>query len=238
MSLCPRCGEKIDKNCKVCGIILNNYCSLCDYITLKRRTFYEDDKNSWICFLAAPYHTEGHSILVPIDKEVKEYTIDSCKFTNENYKTFKEIDDAFSAVSQSLMEYYKNRNPNKGKITNLLYASVCGDEAHFHVHINPRWSNDEKKWRKSKKIFEKGHLFSFLSFLELEADENAKIERAINGWCKIKQRFELIKKFEENKTIEDLKSIAEKYKNKIGKKGGGSGSNLQNSFKCDARNGG
>ena len=215
MSLCPRCGKKIDKNCKLCGIMLDNYCSLCDYKTLKKRTFYEDNedtKNSWICFLAAPYHTEGHSILVPIDKKAKEYTIDSCKFKNRKYKTFKGIDDAFSVVSQSLMEYYKNRNPQKGKFVNLLYALVCGDEGHFHFHIIPRWSNDEKKWRKSEKIFEKGFLLSFLSFLELEADEYARIERAINCWCKTKQRIEITKKFVKNKTIEDLKLIVEKYK--------------------------
>lgn len=213
MSLCPSCGEKIEKYCKFCGIILNNYCSLCDYKTLKKRTFYEHDKNIWICFLAAPYHTEGHSILVPIDKEAKEYTIDSCKFNNKKYKTFKGIDDAFLVVSQSLMEYYKNRNSEKGKIINLLYALVCGNEGHFHFHIIPRWSNDEKKWRKSKQIFEKGYLLSFLSFLELEADKNAKIERAINGWCETKQRIEITKIFGQNKTIEDLKSIVEKYKN-------------------------
>jgi hypothetical protein len=83
----------------------------------------------------------------------------------------------------------------------------------FWLHlIIQKWSNDEKKWRKSKKIFEKGHLLSFLGFLELEADENAKIERAINGWCETKQRFKITKKFVENNTIEDLKLIVKKYK--------------------------
>ena len=71
MSLCPRCEMRIDKECRNCGTILNNYCSLCDYDTLKKRIFYEY-KSKWICFLAAPYHTEGHSIIVPIDKKSQE----------------------------------------------------------------------------------------------------------------------------------------------------------------------
>jgi diadenosine tetraphosphate (Ap4A) HIT family hydrolase len=214
MSLCPRCGGKIDTECNVCKIVPNDYCSLCDYETLQRRMFYEDENNNnWICFLAAPYHTEGHSIIVPIDKKATRYSIGSCKFKNVEFKEFKGMEKVFSVVSQSLMEYYKDKNPEKGKIINLLYALCCGDEGHFHFHIIPRWSNDEKRWRQSSKIFDKGYLLSFLGFLELEGDENAKIERTINGWCQTKQRLEITKRFEKNKTIEDLKSIVEKYKN-------------------------
>jgi diadenosine tetraphosphate (Ap4A) HIT family hydrolase len=99
MSLCPRCGKKIDTECNDCKIVLNDYCSLCDYKTLRRRIFYEDKNNIWICFLAAPYHTEGHSIIVPIDKKATKYN--------------------------------------------------SGDEGHFHFHIIPRWSNDEK-WESKK----------------------------------------------------------------------------------------
>ncbi len=219
MSLCPRCEKKIDNKCGGCNITLNYYCSLCDYETLQKRIFYEDN-NNWICFLAAPYHTEGHCIIAPIDKKAKEYTIDSCKFNNKEnkgYDKFKGIDAAFLVVSQSLMDYYKKKNSEKGKIINFLYASVCGDEGHFHFHIIPRWSNDEKRWRKSKQRFEKGYLLSFLGFLELEADENAKIERAVNGWCEIKQRLEIIKTFQKNKTIESLKLRVNRIKAKYGK---------------------
>jgi len=214
MSLCPRCGKKINTECEYCKIVLNDYCSLCDYKTLRRRIFYEDKSNIWICFLAAPYHTEGHCIIVPVDKKATKYSITSCKFKNEGFKKFKDTDKAFLVVSQLLMDYYKNRNPEKGEIINLLYALCCGDEGHFHFHIIPHWSNDEKSWRESKKMFDKGYLLSFLGFLELEGDKNAKIERAINNWCQTKQRLEITKRFEKNRTIENLKSIVEKYKNK------------------------
>ena len=213
MSLCPRCGEKIDTECIVCKIVPNDYCSLCDYETLRRSMFYEDENNNnWICFLAAPYHTEGHSIIVPIDKKATRYSIGSCKFKNMEFKEFKGMEKVFSVVSQSLREYYKDKNPEKGKIINLLYALCCGDEGHFHFHIIPHWSNDEKRWRQSSKIFDKGYLLSFLGFLELEGDENAKIERAINGWCQTKQRLEITERFEKDKTIENLISIVRKYK--------------------------
>jgi len=174
--------------------------------------FYEDENNNWICFLAAPYHTEGHSIIVPIDKKATRYSIVSCKFKNMEFKEFKGMEKAFFVVSQSLMEYYKDKNPEKGKIINLLYVLCCGDEGHFHFHIIPRWSNDEKRWRESNRIFDKGFLMSFLGFLELEGDENAKIERAINGWCQTRQRLEITGKFEKDKTIENLRSIVKKYK--------------------------
>ena len=213
MSLCPRCGKKIDIECNVCKILINDYCSLCDYETLQKRIFYEDENNIWICFLAAPYHTEGHSIIAPIDRKATKYSIGSCKFKNMEFREFEGMEKAFPIVSQSLMEYYRDKNPEKGQIINLLYALCCGDEGHFHIHIIPRWSNDEKRWRQSSKIFEKGYLLSFLSFLELEGDENAKIERAINGWCQTKQRLEITEKFEKNKTIEDLRAIVEKYRN-------------------------
>jgi len=213
MSLCPRCGRKIVRKCGECNIVLNDYCSLCDYKTLKRRAFYDDENNIWICFLAAPYHTEGHSIIIPIDRKATKYSIGSCKFKNMEFKEFEGMEKAFSVVSQSLMKYYKDRNPEKGKIINLLYALCCGDEGHFHFHIIPRWSNDEKRWRQSSKIFEKGYLLSFLGFLELEGDENAKVERAINGWCQTKQRLEITERFEKNKTIEDLRAMVEKYRN-------------------------
>jgi len=212
MSLCPRCGKKIDTECNDCKIVLNDYCSLCDYKTLRRRSFYEDKSNIWICFLAAPYHTEGHSIIVPIDKKASKYNIGSCKFNNRRFNKFEGMEKVFFVVSQSLMDYYKNKNPEKGKIINLLYALCCGDEGHFHFHIIPRWSNDEKRWRESNKIFDKGYLLSFLGFLELEGDENAKIERAINGWCQTKQRLEITERFEKNKIIESLRSKVKKYK--------------------------
>ena len=66
---------------------------------------------------------------------------------------------------------------------------------------------------KIKKNIQKRLFIDFLGFLELEGDENAKIERAINGWCQTKQRLEITERFEKNKTIEDLRSIVEKYKN-------------------------
>jgi hypothetical protein len=115
MSLCPRCGKKIDTECNDCKIVLNDYCPLCDFKTLRRRIFYEDKNNIWICFLAAPFHTEGHSIIAPIDKKATKYNIRSCKFNNRRFKKFKGIDKAFFVVSQSLMDYYKNKNPEKGK---------------------------------------------------------------------------------------------------------------------------
>ncbi len=207
MSLCPGCGNEITEKCRSCGIILNNYCPFCDYKTLKQRVFYEN-KDNWICFLAAPYHTDGHSIILPIDKDRRTFTKDSCNYKKEENQKFKGLDDALSVTSQSLTEYYKGKNSQKGKIINLLYASVCGDESHFHFHIIPRWSDDENKWRKSKRIFKKGYLLSFLGFLELEGDETAKIERAVNGWCETKQRFEIINRFKINRTVESLKLIA------------------------------
>ena len=140
--------------------------------------------------------------------------MDSCKFKNNKYEYLEDIDQVFIVVSQSLLNYYKDKNTGKGKITNLLYASVCGDEAHFHFHIIPRWSNDEERWRRSKKIFDKGYLLSFLSFLELEADENAKIQRAVNGWCETKQRSDIIENFKKDKTIKELKLIADEIANK------------------------
>jgi diadenosine tetraphosphate (Ap4A) HIT family hydrolase len=214
MSLCPRCENKVVGQCKDCHIVLNDYCPFCDYETLKRRTFYVDKDNIWIGFLAAPYHTEGHSIIAPIDKKATKYNIGSCKFKNEKFKydDLKGMEKAFYVVSRSLMEYHKNRNSEKGQIINILCVLCCGDEGHFHFHIIPRWSNDEKRWRESSKIFEKGYLMSFLGFLELEGDENAKIERAINGWCQTKQRFEIIRRFEANKTIKNLRQKAEEIK--------------------------
>lgn len=216
MSLCPRCGNKVDKTCKECKIVLNNYCSFCDYETLKPRIFYEDGDN-WIGFLAAPFNTLGHSIILPVDKKAKIFTKDSCNFGIKSNQEFEGLDDAFFVVSRSLIDFFKGENVQKGKLTNLLYASLCGDENHFHFHIIPRWSNDEERWRKSTQIFEKGYLFDFLSFLEKEAVENARIERLVNGWCETKQRFEIIKRFDKEKTIETLSAIANSIrKNRFG----------------------
>ena len=75
MSLCPRCGKKIDTECNDCKIVLNDYCSLCDYKTLRRRIFYEDKNNIWICFLAAPYHTNKGIML---ELEGRRYNYEDC----------------------------------------------------------------------------------------------------------------------------------------------------------------
>lgn len=72
----------------------------------------------------------------------------------------------------------------------VLLSSVRGDISHYHFHLIPLYEDQEKKWRKDRHQYERGHLMQFMGDLEKEANKQYEIERRREGLSEIEQRKE------------------------------------------------
>lgn len=153
-------------------------CHFCNIAKLKDRIFY--DNHNWIGFLAAPYHTKGHTILAANN-------ISGCpdKLTNLHSDCWDKLGIAMKEVSETILEYY---NPD-----DALYSSVRGDIPHFHFHLLPLWPKELEEWRREKRYVDKGHLLEFLGHLEHVGDYFYEKERSLKEYDSEKQRDEIIK---------------------------------------------
>lgn len=149
-------------------------CPFCNLEKLDRRIFY--NQGNWVGFLAAQYHTKGHTILAAHPKY-------GCPKTSEKLhdECWKTLGVAIKTVVDSLMKYYKSKG-----VKDILFASLRGKIKHFHLHLIPLWQEEEKKWRKEKQ-HEDGHLFEFCGDLESSGDLFYKKERYLKDWTKEEQ---------------------------------------------------
>jgi diadenosine tetraphosphate (Ap4A) HIT family hydrolase len=155
-------------------------CPFCDRNQIENRIFYEN--SNWIAFLAAPYHTRGHSIIV-----AKKKGNECPRVKDLGWHIIHSFDSALADVAESLMKYY-NYKPK-----DILFTSVRGDVAHFHCHLIPLWDDEEKAWRRQQRYDDRGHLLEYLGFLERSGNKRAVFERVMNGWTEPEQRKEITK---------------------------------------------
>ena len=156
---------------------ISTMCDFCDIndIWIERRIFYRD--KNWYAILAAPFHTEGHTILATIRKGSK------CpKEPSEEV-----LGGLSTAVVKTINLINKCYQPK-----DILLSSVRGDISHYHFHLIPLWEDQEKKWRKYREQHEKGHLMQYLGDLGKEANKRDEIERREEGWSVKEQRKKII----------------------------------------------
>lgn len=167
-------------------------CPFCIPEQTVSRVFYEDVR--WKAFLAAPYHTRGHTILA-----LKSECSVCPKVNLLGWGILQCLGTSLGAVASYLINYYKPKD--------ILFASVRGDIQHFHCHLLPLWETEEAKWRHRMKDkgYEKGHLIEFIGYLEKCGDEAAKREREKEGWDHERQRAEITKKLKPD--VEALRQL-------------------------------
>lgn len=136
-------------------------CPFCNMDSLRDRIFYEND--SWFAFLAAPFHTKGHTILA-----IRPTRSICPRVDRQGWGGLHCFDVSLGIVATSLIKHY---NPK-----DILFSSVRGDIAHFHCHLIPLWQLEEERWREEHN-YPKGHLLEYLGYLEKQGDERAKSER-------------------------------------------------------------
>jgi diadenosine tetraphosphate (Ap4A) HIT family hydrolase len=96
------------------------------------------------------------------------------------------------------MKYY---NPK-----DILFSSLRGSIAHFHVHLFPLWPQEEDSWRKEKGLgYEKGHLLEFLGEQEKKAAEAANTDRLTRKITEGLQRQEITERLKP--VVEDLRNL-------------------------------
>jgi hypothetical protein len=135
-----------------------------------------------MAFLAAPYHTRGHSIIA------LKKTGDECPRVKDlGWHIIKGFDSVLADVAEYLMRYYEY------KPKDILFSSVRGDVVHFHCHLIPLWGEEEKAWRGQQGYDDPGHLLEYLGFLEKSGTERAVLERIVNRWTEPEQRREITK---------------------------------------------
>jgi diadenosine tetraphosphate (Ap4A) HIT family hydrolase len=154
---------------------------------LSDRVFYEDTAAGWFAFLSAPPHTKGHAILAAIGGDGQ------CPqgFAPE---ILHGLDTALSEVVQAILK------DNAPHIENVLFASLRGQEPHFHVHPLPLWPKEEKCWREVTG-YRDSHLMEFIGSLEKKRDflllERAKTKKengkTVKGKTEEEQRLESTK---------------------------------------------
>jgi diadenosine tetraphosphate (Ap4A) HIT family hydrolase len=191
-----------------------NNCPFCKYegkwkdSNLSDRIFYKNEY--WFAFLAAPFHTVGHTILAatminskcPNDENLGLVRINSKDFTDAPSLHYSYLGKSLGKVSLVLREHYAD-------IDSILYTSVRGDIKHFHFHMIPLRKRDEVGWRE-KTGHENGALLQYLGDLEKNGDENAQRERIVHDWSKTEQREILTKSL--IKDVAELRVISG-YKN-------------------------
>ena len=160
---------------------------------LLKRVFYDEDK--WFAFLAAPYHTEGHSIVAAKPSE-KDGTVVCPRVDALGWTIIKCFDSTLANVAGFLMKYFRPKD--------ILFASVRGDISHFHCHLIPLWDDEEKAWRRQKR-YDRGHLLEYLGFLEKCGEERAVLERIENRWTVSEQRKEIANTLERH--LQELRRL-------------------------------
>jgi|GEM_PF-1566758 len=171
-------------------------CVFCNIDSLRDRIFYENDK--WFAFLAALPNTRGHAIIAERPCGSVCPRVDRCGWGDLHC-----LGTTLGLVATILM---KHNSPNSPK--DILFSSLRGDIAHFHIHLLPLWADEEDSWRKSKSDdYKKGHLQEFLGDQEKSAAETAKNDR-------------LTRKIEEDQQIrentEKLKPLVEELRKLTG----------------------
>jgi diadenosine tetraphosphate (Ap4A) HIT family hydrolase len=137
-------------------------CPFCNIDSPRARIFYENDK--WFAFLAAPYNTRGHAIIAgrPCGSVCP-------RVDRRGWGGLHCFGTTLGEVATTLMKHYGPKD--------ILFSSLRGDIAHFHVHLIPLWANDEDSWRKGKGDgYKRGHLMEFLGNLEKQGDEEVEHE--------------------------------------------------------------
>ena len=135
-------------------------CDFCNIDCLRDRIFYENEK--WLAFLAAPNNTRGHAIIA-------ERPCGSVcpRVDQRGWGGLHCFGATLGEVATALMKHCRPKD--------ILFSSLRGDIAHFHVHLIPLWANDEDSWRKGKGDgYIRGHLMEFLGNLEKKADEEVE----------------------------------------------------------------
>ena len=167
-------------------------CPFCDIDSLRGRVFYENDK--WFAFLAVPYHTRGHAIIV-------ERPCGSVcpRVDRRGWGDFHCFGPTLGEVATTLMKHYGPKD--------ILFSSLRGDVSHFHVHLIPLWADEEDSWRKGKGDgYERGHLMEFLGDLEKQGDEVAERERRTRQITEDEQRREITEALKPE--VEKLRKLA------------------------------
>ncbi len=166
-------------------------CPFCTPCKFASRVFWQNDR--WIAFLAAPYHTRGHTILA-----LKSVCSVCPRVDVIGWDIIECLGTSLAAVASYLTKYYKPKD--------VLLASVRGDVAHFHCHLLPLWEAEEEKWRKERCAdYEKGHLVEFMGYLEKRGDKNAKRQREEKGWDHETQRQEVTREL--NPDVQGLRQL-------------------------------
>jgi diadenosine tetraphosphate (Ap4A) HIT family hydrolase len=150
-------------------------CHFCELDKLKNRIFYDDGR--WFSFLAAPFHTKGHTILA-----AKKQNGRTCP-EGLKWEVFAGFDNALAGVARILQAHYRPKD--------ILFASLRGDITHCHCHLIPRWEDEETKWRQQQSYNENGHRMEFLGYLEKTGDAKAEAERNTRSMSSEAQRSEI-----------------------------------------------
>ena len=159
------------------------FCNVND-VWMEKRIFYRD--KNWYAFLAAPFHTRGHTILAALSK---------------NYKCPKEFsEEVFGGLSTAILKTIKIMKKCYSA-RDILLSSLRGSEPHFHFHLVPLWEHEEKEWRDKKRYkgefkdrerYKDGNLMEFLGDLEETANKREEIQREKEGWTVEEQRHKII----------------------------------------------
>ena len=171
-------------------------CPFCDLQSeaMKKRVFYRD--KNWFAILAAPFHTQGHTILAAVP------TGTGCP-QEPSLQVLEGLSAALVKTIEALKTVYHPKD--------VLLTSLRGSEGHFHFHLMPLRKDEEEKWRNSHadhERYSKGHLMEFLGYLEQRGDRQAEAEREYRRWSKDQQRTNMIASQEDD--IEKLR-IASLY---------------------------
>jgi len=148
---------------------MTDQCPFCAVNKLKPRIFYDGD--NWFGILAAPGNTRGHAILAAKAN-------DQCPDILEP-EVLNGLDRALADVVRILKAHYQPKD--------IVFASLRAKEPHFHCHILPVWSEEEREWR-HQTGHEEGHLLEFLGLQEHNASNSHQAERKDKGWSEEDQR--------------------------------------------------
>jgi diadenosine tetraphosphate (Ap4A) HIT family hydrolase len=139
-------------------------CVFCDWDeNLRSRVVF--DRPGWFGFLAAPFHTAGHTILAA--KKVNG----RCP-QGFSEPIFAPLGEAMAELAAILKVRYAAKD--------VLIGSVRGDKPHFHFHLLPFQHAEEAAWR-MQRLYERGHLLEFMGYLEQQGDERAMRQRIAAG---------------------------------------------------------
>jgi len=148
---------------------MTDLCPFCAVDKLEPRIFY--DGGNWFAFLAAPGNTRGHAILAAKGNDPCPNTLTS--------EVLVGLDRALADVIRVLRDHYQPKD--------MAFASLRAKEPHFHCHILPVWTEEERQWR-HQTGHEEGHLLEFLGLQEQNASNEHQAEREDKGWTEEEQR--------------------------------------------------